>query len=86
MFHARQILDFTLISVVSSLGHFSIRSIQLSFSLFVYPSICLAYPGQGARLVRDGAEVLPNLFYTTIPGTTTGPLYWYVNSPSVSTA
>ena len=51
-------------------------SIQLSFTLFVYPSIVLAYLGQGARLIVDGADVLPNLFYTTIPGSNGGPLYW----------
>ena len=64
--------------VTNSLGHFTILSIQLSFSTFVYPSICLAYLGQGARLIRDGDAVLSNLFYETIPGSHNGPLYWYV--------
>jgi KUP system potassium uptake protein len=42
----------------------------------VYPSLCLAYLGQGARLVVDGADVLPNMFYLTIPGRHNGPLFW----------
>ena len=32
--------------------------------------------GQGARLIVGGEEVLSNVFYQTIPGTTNGPLYW----------
>ena len=42
----------------------------------MYPSLVLAYLGQGARLVVDGADVLPNLFYLTIPGRHNGPLFW----------
>ena len=42
----------------------------------MYPSLVLAYLGQGARLIVDGAEVLPNLFYLTIPGKHNGPLFW----------
>ncbi|EKM57720.1 uncharacterized protein PHACADRAFT_251527 [Phanerochaete carnosa HHB-10118-sp] len=63
-------------AMFASLGHFNMLSIQLSFSLFVYPSIVLAYLGQGARLIVDGEAVLFNLFYATIPGSTNGPLYW----------
>ncbi|KIP07228.1 hypothetical protein PHLGIDRAFT_118284 [Phlebiopsis gigantea 11061_1 CR5-6] len=63
-------------AMFASLGHFNMLAIQLSFTLFVYPSIVLAYLGQGARLIVDGADVLPNLFYTTIPGSNGGPLYW----------
>jgi hypothetical protein len=42
----------------------------------VYPSLVLAYLGQGARLVVNGADVLPNVFYLTIPGRHNGPLFW----------
>ncbi|GJE85382.1 KUP/HAK/KT family potassium transporter [Phanerochaete sordida] len=63
-------------AMFASLGHFNILSIQLSFTLFVYPSIVLAYLGQGARLIRDGEAVLSNLFYATIPGRVNGPVYW----------
>jgi len=50
--------------------------LQLSFVCFVYPCLILAYLGQGARLIVAGDEVIANLFYLTIPGTTSGPLYW----------
>jgi KUP system potassium uptake protein len=36
----------------------------------------LAYLGQGSRLVVDGTNVLPNVFYLTIPGKHNGPLFW----------
>lgn len=53
-----------------------IDSVQISFGSFVYPSLVLAYLGQGARLVANGADVLPNVFYLTIPGRHNGPLFW----------
>src|SRR5882757_6219967 len=53
-----------------------IYSVKISFGSFVYPSLVLAYLGQGARLVVDGADVLPNVFYLTIPGRHNGPLFW----------
>lgn len=53
-----------------------IYSVQISFGSFVYPSLILAYLGQGARLIVDGANVLPNVFYLTIPGRHNGPLFW----------
>ena len=50
--------------------------IQISFGSFVYPSLILAYLGQGSCLIVDGADVLPNVFYLTIPGKHDGPLFW----------
>jgi KUP system potassium uptake protein len=50
--------------------------VQISFGTFVYPSLMLAYLGQGSRLIVDGADVLPNVFYLTIPGKHNGPLFW----------
>ncbi|KAJ6452540.1 potassium transporter [Mycena vitilis] len=50
----------------------------ISFAGFVYPSLVLAYLGQGARLIVDGDAVLSNIFYNTIPGRTNGPLFWIV--------
>lgn len=60
----------------SSMGHFTAGSIQLSFTVVVYPSVIFAYLGQGARLIKDKEAVLPNLFYTTIPGPKNGVLFW----------
>ena len=50
--------------------------LQLSFCCMVYPCLVLAYLGQGSRLIVDGANVLPNVFYLTIPGSKNGPLFW----------
>lgn len=63
-------------ALFANLGQFNMLSIQISFSTMVYPSLVLAYLGQGARLVVDGENVLPNLFYLTIPGRHNGPLFW----------
>jgi len=49
---------------------------KLAFAFFVYPSLVLAYLGQGARLIVDRDEVFSNLFFKTIPGNTGGALYW----------
>jgi K+ transporter len=42
----------------------------------VYPSLVLAYLGQGSRLIVDGQNVIANVFYLTIPGKHNGPLFW----------
>ncbi|KIY46745.1 potassium transporter [Fistulina hepatica ATCC 64428] len=65
-------------AVFANLGHFNRASIQLSFIGFVYPSLVLAYLGQGARLIVDGDAALSNIFYQTIPGKHNGPLWWHV--------
>ncbi|KAI4518197.1 potassium transporter [Schizophyllum commune Loenen D] len=65
-------------AIFANLGQFNRTSIRLSFCFVVYPSLILAYLGQGARLVVDGADVLDNVFYRTIPGEHNGPLFWVV--------
>ncbi|KIY46736.1 potassium transporter [Fistulina hepatica ATCC 64428] len=68
-------------AMFANLGHFNRASIQLSFIGFVYPSLVLAYLGQGARLIVDGEAALSNVFYQTIPGNPNGPLWWHVYFP-----
>ncbi|TFK33003.1 potassium transporter [Crucibulum laeve] len=63
-------------AMFANLGQFNAASIRLSFMIFVYPALVLAYLGQGARLIVDGEAVLANLFYNTIPGAHNGPLFW----------
>ena len=46
--------------------------LKLSFCTVVYPAIILAYLGQGTRLIHNGADILPNVFYTSIPGPHSG--------------
>ena len=56
--------------------HLASIVLQISFSTLVYPSLVLAYLGQGARLIVDGEDVISNIFYLTIPGKHDGPLFW----------
>ncbi|KAF9517117.1 hypothetical protein BS47DRAFT_1436128 [Hydnum rufescens UP504] len=65
-------------AMFANLGQFNALSIQLSFGCFVYPSLVLAYLGQGSRLIVDKENVFSNVFYQTIPGGHNGPLYWIV--------
>jgi KUP system potassium uptake protein len=58
------------------LGQFNRLSIQLSFACFTYPALVMAYLGQGARLIKDGENVIQNVFYASIPGGAGKPLYW----------
>ena len=59
-----------------SLGQFSKQSIRIGFVGFVYPCLVFAYLGQGARLVDGGLDILPNVFYNSIPGGVNSPFYW----------
>lgn len=51
-------------------------AIQLPLFVIVYPSLMLAYLGQGAKLITGGDKVLPNIFYLSIPGGSGSPTYW----------
>ncbi|KAI9452350.1 potassium transporter [Lactarius psammicola] len=63
-------------ALFANLGQFNMISIQISFTTLVYPSLLLAYLGQGSRLIVDGENVISNVFYRTIPGKQNGPLFW----------
>ncbi|KAH9055356.1 potassium transporter [Lactarius vividus] len=63
-------------ALFANLGQFNMISIQISFTTLVYPSLVLAYLGQGSRLIVDGENVISNVFYRTIPGEHSGPLFW----------
>ncbi|KAJ7558578.1 hypothetical protein O6H91_04G046900 [Diphasiastrum complanatum] len=55
----------------ADMGHFNRRSIQVAFSLFVYPSLILTYAGIIAYLIKHPQE-LHEGFYKSIPT----PVYW----------
>ncbi|KAJ3506567.1 hypothetical protein NLJ89_g6796 [Agrocybe chaxingu] len=63
-------------AMFANLGQFNATSIRMSFCIFVYPALILAYLGQGARLIVDGERVLAQVFYNSIPGPVDGPLFW----------
>ncbi|KAH0707793.1 hypothetical protein KY289_012869 [Solanum tuberosum] len=58
-------------AMFADLGHFSVRSIQISFSCLVFPSILSAYIGQAAYLSKNPHDV-GNAFYASVPVA----LYW----------
>ncbi|KAG9302558.1 hypothetical protein G9A89_007262 [Geosiphon pyriformis] len=62
-------------ALYADLGHFNHRSIQISFSCFVYPPLILAYMGQAARLLEE-SELYSNAFWSTIPQG--GFIYWLI--------
>jgi KUP system potassium uptake protein len=62
----------------ANLGQFNAASIRIAVTFIVYPSLILAYLGQGARLIVDGEHVIQNVFYNTIPGPANGPLFWII--------
>ncbi|GLU07530.1 hypothetical protein SLE2022_244850 [Rubroshorea leprosula] len=58
-------------ALFADVGHFSVKSIQISTCFVVYPSIMLAYTGQSSFL-RKHPEFVTDAFYKSVPG----PLYW----------
>jgi len=58
-------------AMFADLGHFSVRSIQISFTGLIYPSLICAYGGQAAYLSKFPNDV-SRAFYKSIPA----PVYW----------
>ncbi|KAL8513461.1 hypothetical protein ACS0TY_012792 [Phlomoides rotata] len=58
-------------AMFADLGHFSMRTIQMSMSSVVYPSIILAYFGQ-ASFLREHNSMVSNAFYASVPK----KIYW----------
>jgi len=55
-------------ALFADLGHFTVRSIQISMCYLTYPAIVLAYTGQAAFL-RKNNELVGSVFYSSIPST-----------------
>ncbi|MFS7976085.1 putative potassium transporter [Helianthus anomalus] len=60
-------------AMFADLGHFTVKSIQISMGCVVYPAIITAYSGQAAWL-RKHSELVANTFYKSLPSA----LYWPV--------
>ncbi|KAH9618078.1 hypothetical protein KSS87_004828, partial [Heliosperma pusillum] len=58
-------------ALFADVGHFSVRSIQISMSFLVYPALMLTYSGQASFLRLHDLDV-GTTFFKSIPG----PLYW----------
>ncbi|PPD67972.1 hypothetical protein GOBAR_DD35148 [Gossypium barbadense] len=58
-------------ALFADVGHFSVRSIQVSMCSMVYPALILAYTGQSAYL-RQHPDSASDAFFKSVPG----PMYW----------
>ncbi|MCD7453383.1 hypothetical protein HAX54_020798 [Datura stramonium] len=58
-------------ALFADVGHFSVRSIQLSMCCVTYPALILAYLGQGAYLMKHSEDVA-DTFYKSLPHA----IYW----------
>ncbi|XP_050237931.1 potassium transporter 5-like [Mercurialis annua] len=58
-------------ALFADVGHFAVRSIQISMCAVTYPALICAYSGQAAYL-RKHNDVVSETFYESIPK----PLYW----------
>ncbi|OVA04325.1 potassium transporter [Macleaya cordata] len=58
-------------ALFADLGHFNVRSIQISTCTIVFPSIILAYTGQAAYLRKHNLDAT-DAFYKSVPV----PVYW----------
>src|SRR5277367_1293654 len=53
-------------ALYADMGHFGIRPIRLTWTIFVLPSLVLGYLGQGALILRH-PEAVENPFYSMVP-------------------
>ncbi|CAB4281530.1 unnamed protein product [Prunus armeniaca] len=58
-------------ALFADVGHFTVRSIQISMCAVTYPALILAYTGQ-ASFLRNHHHLVYDTFFKSIPG----PLYW----------
>ncbi|XVF72576.1 hypothetical protein PTKIN_Ptkin12aG0132000 [Pterospermum kingtungense] len=58
-------------ALFADVGHFTVRSIQISMCTVTYPALILAYTGQ-ASFLRKHQELVSDTFFKSIPGR----LYW----------
>ncbi|KAG2664040.1 hypothetical protein I3760_16G061400 [Carya illinoinensis] len=58
-------------ALFADLGHFSVRSIQISSCTIVFPSVVFAYFGQASYL-RQHSQDASNAFYSSVPKS----IYW----------
>ncbi|KAM5563977.1 potassium transporter 5 [Rosa sericea] len=58
-------------ALFADVGHFTVRSIQISMCSVTYPALLIAYTGQ-ASFLREHKTLVSNTFYESIPK----PLYW----------
>ncbi|KAE9591067.1 putative potassium transporter [Lupinus albus] len=68
-------------ALFADLGHFPVLSVQIAFTLVVFPCLLLAYSGQAAYLMNN-LNHSPDVFYRSIPET----IYWPVFAVATAAA
>ncbi|XP_019426316.1 PREDICTED: potassium transporter 10-like isoform X2 [Lupinus angustifolius] len=68
-------------ALFADLGHFPVLSVQIAFTLVVFPCLLLAYSGQAAYLMNN-MDHSPDVFYRSIPET----IYWPVFAVATAAA
>ncbi|PHU22115.1 Potassium transporter 5 [Capsicum chinense] len=68
-------------ALFADVGHFSVRSVQISMCFVAYPALILAYLGQGAYLTKH-PENVSNTFYASLPKS----IYWFMFTVAVLAA
>ncbi|XP_022143282.1 potassium transporter 5-like [Momordica charantia] len=66
----------------ADVGHFTVRSIQLSMSVVTYPALICAYTGQ-ASFLRKHNNLVADTFYKSIPGSLYWPMFVVAVSASI---
>ncbi|XP_035547176.1 potassium transporter 19-like [Juglans regia] len=61
-------------ALFADVGHFTVRSIQISMCCVTYPALVLAYTGQ-ASFLRKHNELVEHTFYKSIPGDLFWPMF-----------
>ncbi|XP_019188537.1 PREDICTED: potassium transporter 5-like [Ipomoea nil] len=61
-------------ALFADVGHFSVRSIQISMCSVTYPALILAYTGQAAFL-RNHKDLVSDTFYSSIPKSVYWPMF-----------
>ena len=61
-------------ALYADMGHFGRRPIRVSWLFFVLPALMMNYMGQGALLLREGADALTSPFYLLAPAELQLPL------------
>ncbi|KAK9136943.1 hypothetical protein Sjap_007537 [Stephania japonica] len=68
-------------ALFADVGHFTVKSIQISMCIITYPSLIMAYTGQASYL-RKYPENVPKAFYMSIPH----GIYWPMFAVAVMAA
>ncbi|XP_019426313.1 PREDICTED: potassium transporter 10-like isoform X1 [Lupinus angustifolius] len=71
-------------ALFADLGHFPVLSVQIAFTLVVFPCLLLAYSGQAAYLMNN-MDHSPDVFYRSIP-VSAETIYWPVFAVATAAA